>query len=258
MKSINLLRTSFAPARLGLTILLAVCSAHATVVGNFATDGNGTTVTVSLTALIFGASPNLRVAASSLTYDGGIPLPVGTTGTILNIGAVPPSINNFMTFAPRPLNFILDGLGPGDLLDPHDCHTAVTNGESCSLLLPNGQVSPVVLTFDNNGTDATLNVFGRVTDDGGLTFSNWSGHLGATLTANLNAITTPAGLNVPPTPVNIFNYFTANPGGAIVTSHSDTFVATPVPEPGTTMSMGLGLVLASLVTRRITRLNRAK
>src|SRR5262249_45824611 len=162
MKTINSGRRSIALARLGMTILLAACTAHATVIGNFATDGNGTTVTVSLTSLVFGPTPNLRVASSSLTYDGATPLPVGDTGTIANIGAVPPSINMFMTFAGTPLNFILDGLGPGDLTDPHDCSTATSNGKSCSLLLPGGVVSPVVLTFDNNGTDATLNVFGRV------------------------------------------------------------------------------------------------
>lgn len=256
MKSTVSPRTPYVIARLGMTMLVAACTAHAVVMGNFATDGNGTTVTVSLTSLIFGPAPNLKVSSSGLTYDGGILLPVGDTGTIANIiGTAFPPV--FMTFNATPLVFSLLGVGPGDLTDPHDCSTATSNGQSCSLLLAPGVVSPVVLTFDNNGTDATLNVFGTVTDGSGIT-SNWSGHLGATLTAPLNLITTPAGGAVNPTPVNIFNYFNSNPTGAIVTSHSDTFFATPVPEPGTTMSMGLGLVLAAFASRKVARLNRAK
>jgi hypothetical protein len=236
--------------RLCLVVTVAAFAAHATVIGNFATDGNGTTVTVSLTSLSFGPSPNLRVASSNLTYDGGTLLPVGDTGTIANIGTVFPIVS-FMTFAGTPLNFTLLGVGPGDLTDPHDCSAATSNGKSCSILLAPGVVSPVVLTFDNGGTDATLNVFGTVTDGSGVT-SNWQGHLGATLTANLNAITSPSGPAVPPTPINIAAYFASTPSGAIITSHSDTFAATPVPEPDTMISLGagIGLTLLSRLRRR--------
>jgi len=245
----SLLHASTRFCRLLIILTVIALAAHATVIGNFATDGNGTTVTVSLTSLMFGPSPNLRVASSNLTYDGGSPLAVGTVGTIANIGTSFP-IDFFMTFNSTPLDFTLTGVGPGDLTDAHDCSTATSNGRSCSLLLANGTVSPVVLTFDNNGTDATLNVFGTVTDGSGVV-SSWTGHLGATLTAPLNAITAPPGSMVPPTPVNIFNYFQANPTGAIVTSHSDTFAVT-VPEPDTliTLSTGLGLTLLSLIRRR--------
>ncbi|HTP36023.1 MAG TPA: hypothetical protein VMJ75_27800 [Candidatus Acidoferrales bacterium] len=235
--------------RVCIILTVAALAANATIIGNFATDGNGTTVTVSLTAFLFGPSPNLRVATSSLTYDSGSAVTAGMTGTFGNIGTTFP-LNFFMTINGTPLDFTLLGVGPGDATDPHDCSAATTNGKSCSLLLPGGMISPVVLTFDNNGTDATLNVFGTVTD--GQTTSNWTGHLGATLTATLDAITSPSGSPVPPTPANIFAYFTANPTGAIVTSHSDTFAVTPIPEPDTmiTLAAGLGLTLISLIRRR--------
>jgi hypothetical protein len=247
---------SFLPRGLGriaglvITLIIASMAAQGAVIGNFATDGNGTNVHVSLFSLIFDAPPNLKVTSSSLTYDGGTPLTVGTTGTVANING-PLPIDFFMTFMGTPLDFKLLSVGPGDLTDPHDCSTATSNGKSCSLLLPGNVVSPIVLTYDNNGTDAVLFVSGTVTDGSGFT-SNWTGHLGTTLTALLSTITTPAGMAVAPTPVNVFNYFSANPNGQINSSHSDTFATTLIPEPETTSMtvIGAGLLAWGFWRRR--------
>ncbi|HXK06630.1 MAG TPA: hypothetical protein VMS37_29815 [Verrucomicrobiae bacterium] len=249
MKPKNLHRVFGPIFRVCIFLTVAALAANATIIGNFATDGNGTTVTVSLTSLLFGPTPNLRVASSTLTYGSGSAVTAGMTGTFSNVGTTFP-LNFFMTINGTPLDFTLLGVGPGDITDPHDCSAATSNGKSCSLILPGGAVSPVILTYDNNGTDATLNVFGTVTD--GQTTSNWTGHLGATLTATLDAITSPSGSPVSPTPVNIAAYFGTHPTGAIVTSHSDTFAVSPVPEPDTviTLAAGLGLTLISLIRRR--------
>lgn len=241
-------------ARLCLVGVMAGSAAHAVVSGSFAFDGNGTTVSVSLASLTFAGANDTIVGSSNLTYGPGILLPVGTLGRIFNIGAVLP-VDPFMTENGIPLlDFKLTGLGPGDTTDPHNCSTATSNGQSCSLLLnsppfPPNTVSPVILTFNNNKTTALLNMSGTVTDGGPIT-SFWTGQLSATLTAPLNQITNPAGGAVDPTPQNIFTYFQNNPNGAIVTTFSGTITATPVPEPGTTILMGAGLMLVSLGFRR--------
>ena len=61
--------------------IITAMAAHATVVGGFATDGNGTNATLTTTGLTFGSAPNLQVTSSNLTYAGGS-LAVGTLGTI--------------------------------------------------------------------------------------------------------------------------------------------------------------------------------
>jgi hypothetical protein len=233
---------------------MAGSAAHAVVSGSFAFDGNGTSVTVSLASLMFAGGNDTKVTTAGLTYGAGILLPVGALGNIATIGAILP-IDPFMTENGTPLDFKLLGLGPGDGLDPHNCSTATSNGQSCSLLLnsppfPPNTVSPVILTFDNGASDAVLHMNGTVTDGSGIT-SFWTGQLSATLTAPLCNITSnPVASCVAPTPQNIAAYFAANPNGDIITSFSGTITASPVPEPGTTILMGAGLMLVSLGFRR--------
>jgi len=244
-------RATAITARLCLVGAIVGSAAHAAVSGSFAFDGNGTSVAVSLSSLTFAGGNDTKVTTPGLTYGSGILLPAGNLGNIANIGSIFP-IDPFMTENGTPLDFKLTSLGPGDLTDPHDCSAATANGLSCSLLLgppfPAGTVSPVILTFNNNTTTAILHMTGTVTDGSGIT-SDWTGQLSATLTAPLNQITSPAGGAVNPTPRNIFLYFQSNPNGAIVTSFSGTITAT-VPEPGTTILMGAGLMLLSIVVRK--------
>lgn len=228
------------------TSVIAAMAAHATVVGGFATDGNGTNATVSATGLVFGSPPNLQVTSSNLTYAGGS-LTVGTLGTIANIGMSFP-ISNFITFNGTPLDFTLDSIGPGSANT--DCSTATANGESCSVPLGGGLISPILLTYDNGNTDAALHLAGTVTDGSG-NVSNWTGTLGTTLTGDLSQYTNPA-TNGAATPANIALFFANHPGGSITSSHSDTFSVTfsAVPEPSTVPLLALGLVLVGLATRR--------
>jgi len=234
--------------------VVAGVAAHAAVSGSFAFDGNGTNVTVGLASLIFAGGNDAKVTTSNLTYGSGTLLAPGNLGNIQNIGSSFP-VDFFMTFNGTPLDFKLTGIGPGDLIDPHDCSTATSNGQSCSLLLnsppfPPGTVSPVILTYNNATTNAVVHINGTVTDGTGVT-STWTGQISATLTAPLNQITTgPVGPNVPPTPQNIFTYFQSNPNGAIVTSFSGTVTAV-VPEPDTTLLLGAGLMVLGFGFRRL-------
>jgi hypothetical protein len=159
-------------------------------------------------------------------------------------------IDNFMTYNGTPLDFKLEAVGPGDLTDPHDCSAATSNGKSCSPMLPGGIISPIILTYNNGGTVVQMFMSGEVSDNGGQTWSTWSGQLSATLTATLDQITTPAGSHVNPTPQNIIAYFLANPAGSITSSHSGTFTAQVVPEPATLVFVGSGMVLVGLLRRR--------
>jgi hypothetical protein len=255
MKNSVLRRTTGLAARLCLAGAITGSAAYAITSGSFAVDGNGTNVTVSLASLLFAGGNDLKVTNSNLTYGAGTPLVAGTLGNIANLSSAFPN-DFFMTFNGTPLDFRLTGVGPGDLTDAHNCSTATTNGASCSLLLnsppfPPNTVSPVILTFDNGGTDAVLHMFGTVTDGTGAV-STWTGQLSATLTAPLNQITSnPTGPAVSPTPQNIFNYFQSNPNGDIITSFSGTFTVTAVPEPASTVLVGAGLVLVSLAFRRV-------
>jgi hypothetical protein len=241
--------------KLLLALAMVSVAANATVIGSFATAGSGQ-VTVSLTAITFTPSTdNIFVAsptASNLTYGAGTHLALLTLGTIQNLTnpALPSVIDNFMTFNGTPLDFKLEAVGPGDLTDPHDCSQATSNGKSCSPLLPGNLVSPIILTYNNGGTVVQMFMSGEVSDNGGATWSKWTGQLSATLTATLDQITTPSGASVAPTPQNIISYFIANPTGAITSSHSGTFTASVVPEPATLVFVGSGMVLVGLLRRR--------
>jgi hypothetical protein len=260
MYSSILRRATQLTARLCLVGAMAGSAAHAIVTGSFAFDGNGTQVTVSLASLTFAGGNDTKVTTTGLTYGAGILLPLGNLGNIQNIGSSFP-IDFFMTENGTPLDFKLLGLGPGDLVDPHDCSTATSNGQSCSLLLnsppfPANTVSPVILTFNNNTTNAVVHMNGTVTDGSGIT-SFWTGQLSATLTAPLDQITSnPQAGSVAPTPQNIAAYFAANPNGDVITSFSGTITASAVPEPDSAMLLGAGLMVLSFSVRRLRKVQR--
>jgi len=220
-------------------------SASAAVIGSFASNGSGTNpqVTITLTGLNFGPNPNLTVGASTLTYGSGTLLAAGTTGDLMSASSLP--LNDFMTFTGTPLDFTLTGLGPGS--SNTNC-AALMNLGTCSIPLGGGFTSPVVLELQNGSTVASLTVFGTVTDGTGVV-SVWSGTLSTTLTADLSTYTSSPNVSGAPIPGDIEAYFAAHPGGAITSTHSDTFLAI-IPEP-TTMALVLGSLLVGVgATRR--------
>ncbi len=236
---------------LALLLVLGALSAQAaTLGGNFSADGNGANAIVSLSNIIFSPSTNnWRVTSSSFTYTSGS-LNVGDIGTLKNL-QFPLPIDQWMTFNGKPLDFVLTGVGPGDTTDPNNCSTATSAGKSCSLLLAGGLgVSPVVLTWTAGGTSVSLHVFGTVTD--GTQTAAWQADLNTTLTGPLNSVTNPSFNSATSHPIDLFNFFTANPNGTVTSSYSGTVSAqvSAIPEPASLGLVGSALLLAGVVLRR--------
>jgi hypothetical protein len=264
------------PAPLATLILLCfVTIASATVVGDLKTSsGNGTTA-VTLTSITFntntaGSPPgppwNGQVSnTTSLMFSGCN----GTLGAVgcLDSGAFTPSEsilfangnpinagagfgpnNPFITFAGNgtahaTITYIITGFGAGS--SNTNCATAVNPGDSCSVFAG----SPIILTFTATGTNVSLTGFGTTTDSGGGT-SNWIGQFSTPITGM--------------TPLQVQTFFCPSgtctaadfaSGRAIVKPSGGDFLASTVPEPGTTALtlIGGGLIALAAFKRRKSR-----
>jgi hypothetical protein len=193
---------------------------------------------------------------TTLTFTGG-PLNTGegveiNNNTPLFLNAVLP-IDNFFRFAAHPLlDFELTAVVPSGAQT--NCQLAVTNGQSCSLLI-NGSVGPIVFQANGSGgTIASLTLSGLASDTGviGPNSSNWVGSFSPTI-PNL-------------TPLQIATFLCPNyiaQGNACtaadialgrtitITSNSGSFTA-EAPEPGTVSMIvfGLALTISQIRKRR--------
>jgi hypothetical protein len=176
---------------LGLILLTAMPS-YATVTGTLNIGENGT-ITVTESSILFNLNDtsggSAEVAANStLTYAGSPALATGDPIDINVIGGIATPIVPIgpgdqgpgsyqvdapVTFPDQPnLLITLTDFGAGSTNT--DCSTVTKNGESCSPLTPQGP-SPIVLTYLNGETIASLAVNGTATDDGGVTTTSLSG-----------------------------------------------------------------------------------
>jgi hypothetical protein len=219
-------------------------TASAAVIGDLVFNSADEEVYVSLSSIDWGprnTPPTAdttgiinTTAGTTLTYSGGS-VGIGETGTIKDLVLTgPPIIPNvgFITFASHPgLSLDLLGLGPGS--SNTNCGATTSTGDSCSLALPGGAVSPFVLTRIGNRSTVTLGVFGTATDSSGAV-TPWNG----TFTTQINM-----------TPGQIASFFAANPTGEISSSYSAE--VSVVPEPTTFLLMGLGLIAIGGVRRKL-------
>jgi len=223
--------------KLWILAAITVCgfasNAMATPLGTLnVANCNGGGVTVTATTITWLPSAGTGVGCidtglgTNLTFSGGGPLGAGVAGTIKNLTVGGGSVDMFMTFTATPLDFILNGLGPGS---GNSC-AGVTLGGTCS---PAG--SPFVLTDLGASTGISLNAFGTA-NDGTVGSSNWFG-----------AFTTQINLTIPQILAAI-----AVEGGSITSTHSASFTVSsaPVPEPATLSMMGIGLLGLGLLRRR--------
>jgi len=258
------LRLALAPVAVLSGGLLMVSNASASVINTLLTGSTGT-VTVSLNSLIFNNDPaalpsgtctttlakgcNSDVATStSLSFIGG-PLTTGEGIYVNNndLTLTAPSAsdaNQFLTFASHP-NLVFSMVWPPGPGSPNtNCATANSNGLSCSVFAG----SPIVLTFLNGHTSASVGVVGKASDTGvaGLAGgSNYSGGFSQTFTDLLPNGTAPTPQNIQlffcPTGVCQPVDFTS--GKSVTTSQSGSFTATSIPEPSSIFLGSLGVVM---------------
>jgi hypothetical protein len=250
--------------------LAATASASPVGVLGLGSDGG---VNASLTSLQFLPDPTSTPPVppwdagvnntTTLSFAGG-PLNVGE-GVVINnntpfiAGVTPLPVDFFFRFAAHPLlDFELTTVIPSGAQT--NCALAVSNGQTCSLLI-NGLESPVVLQANGTGgTIVSITFQGLASDTGsiGPGASNWVGSFSPTI-PNM----TPLGIATFLCP----NYIaqgdsctSADVGlGRVlaVPSNSGSFTATmapQVPEPGTVSMIVIGVALVTLSqVRRRTR-----
>lgn len=203
-------------------------------------SGGGATVTA--TTIVWspaGTAANTGCIDTGLgtgiNYTGGS-LGANDVGNIMDLTAGLLPVNDFMTFAGTPLDFVLTGVGPGSTNT--NCALSMTN-PTCSVALG----SPFILTFISpTATGIALGVNGTLNDGtmGGAS-ALWNG----SFTTQLNE----SGTQIQSTELT---------GGAISSTQSGNFavtVSSTTPEPSSSVMllMGAGLIAIALHRKRQTR-----
>jgi hypothetical protein len=164
---------------------------------------------------------------TSVSYSGGT-LGSNVNGAIKNLTLGGGSVDMFMTFTSTPLDFVLNGLGPGSSTI---CSGAIGLNQTCSAAAG----SPFILTNLGANTGVSLTAFGTA-NDGTTGSAGWTG----AFTTQLAGLTLSQVLSI------------ISSGGAIDSTHSASFTVTSatVPEPATLSMMGIGLLGLGLLRRR--------
>ena len=211
------------------TLSLANCSGGGVIV---------TATTIDWTLPVGGGNGCIQTGVlTNVSYGSGSNLGAGVQGTIIDLtGGLP--VANFLTFAGAPgLHFDLLQLGPS--VSNTNC-AALTLGQSCSAVVG----SPFLLTLSSL-TSSTVSLQAAGTAGDSVSSSSiWSGGF-TTQIANM----TPAQIQAA----------ISTPGGSVASTYSGDFRVTivggvsTVPEPGTAMLFGTGILLISM--RLIKRIN---
>jgi len=265
------LRLVLAPVAVLSGGLLMVSNASASVINTLLTGSTGT-VTVTIGSVFFNNDPaalplgtctttllkgcNSDVATNTTLAFTGAPLGVQEgiyiNNNDLTAGASPADMQTFLTFASHAnLVFSESVIGPGS--SNTNCATTNSNSASpCSVFAG----SPIILSYLNGQTVASLSMSGRASDAGvgGLaTASTYFGSFSETITSLPNGMA--------PTPNDVQQYFcpggVCDPTKSITTSQQGNFTATSIPEPSSVFLGSLGIVML-LVGARFRKSHRTR
>ncbi len=227
-------------------------TASAAVIGNFNLNGDacgGSAAGVKVTGTFIdwlplgGGSGCIETGSGTFVSSAVGNLGPNVAGTIQDLPIGGPVVG-FMTFASLPgLFFDLSSLGPGPA-NTACANSFDTNGAACSV---GGPATPFKLTPNGTGTTVSLAAQGTARD-GSLPVSVWSGSFSTDF----------AGL----TPFDIQEFFLgiddgADGKGCVIGTCTSTYAGrftvtvSTVPEPGTMLFIGAGLIgLAGLRRKR--------